>query len=152
MIRKLILPATLAMGVALMGVSLWAQGQMGPGQGGQMGPGPGPGGQMGHGPMSADQRLQMLTKRLNLTADQQQKIKPVLESESQQMQALRQDSSLSREDHMSKAQQIRQNTNDQIKSNLNSDQQQKFEEMMSHQGHGGMGGPPPAGQSAPPPQ
>jgi periplasmic protein CpxP/Spy len=143
MIKKLILPATIAMAVALMGASAWAQAQMAPGQGG---------GQMGHGPMSADQRLQMLTKRLNLTADQQEKIKPMLESESQQMQALHQDSSLSHEDRMSKMQQIRQSTNEQIKSTLTSEQQQKFQEMMSHQGHGGMGGPPPAGQSTPPPQ
>ena len=107
---------------------------------------------MGHGPMSVDQRLQMLTKRLNLTADQQEKIKPMLESESQQMQALHQDSSLSREDRMSKMQQIRQSTNDQIKGVLNSDQQQKFQEMMNHQGHGPMGGPPPSGQSQPQPQ
>ena len=44
---------------------------------------------------------------------------------------------MSQEDRMSKMQQIRQSSNEQIKSNLNSDQQQKFEEMMSHQ-HGGM--------------
>ncbi len=143
MMKKLILPATLAIAIALMGVSAWAQGQMAPGQGG---------GQMGHGPMSADQRLQMLTKRLNLTADQQEKIKPMLESESQQMQALHQDTSLSQADRMSKMKQIRQGTNEQIKSTLTSDQQQKFVEMMSHQGHGGMGGPPPAGQSPPQPQ
>jgi Spy/CpxP family protein refolding chaperone len=114
----------------------------------QMGPG-GP----GHGqPMSADQRLQMMTKQLNLTADQQQKIKPLLESESQQMQALHQDTSLSQEERMSKMQQIRQGTNEQIKSSLNPDQQQKFDEMMARRGHGhgGPGGAPPAGQSPPP--
>jgi periplasmic protein CpxP/Spy len=138
--KKLILLVALAIAPAFVGVSAWAQ----------MGP-PG-GGQMGHGPMSPDQRLQMLTKQLNLTTDQQSKIKPILENESQQMQTLRQDSSLSREDRMSKMQQIRQSSNEQIKSNLNSDQQQKFEEMMSHQGHGGPHGAPPPNQSAPPPQ
>ena len=143
MMKKLILPATLAVGLALMGISAWAQmGTMGSGQGG---------GQMGHGPMIPDQRLQMLTKRLNLSADQQAKIKPILENESQQMQTLHQDSSMSQEDRMSKMQQIRQSSNEQIKSNLNSDQQQKFEEMMSHQ-HGGMHGTPPTGQMTPPPQ
>ena len=142
MMKKLILPATLAIGIALMGIppgrqwERWARAR---------------GCQMGHGPMSADQRLQMLTKRLNLSADQQTKIKPILENESQQMQALHQDSSMSQEDRMSKMQQIRQSSNEQIKSNLNSDQQQKFEEMMSHQ-HGGMHGTPPSGQMTPPPQ
>jgi Spy/CpxP family protein refolding chaperone len=143
MIKKLILLTALAMALAIAGVPAWAQ--MGPGGGG-------PGGsQMGHGPMSPDQRLQMLTKQLNLTSDQQEKIKPILESESQQMQTLRQDSSLSQEDRMSKMRQIRQGTNEQIKLVLNSDQQQKFEEMMSH-GHGGPHGAPPPGQNAPQPQ
>jgi len=154
MIKKLILPAVLATGLAITGIAAWsqtgAQGQ----ESGQMGQEGGHMGQMGRGPMSPDQRLQMLTKRLNLTADQQTKIKPILENESQQMQTLHQDSTLTAQDRMSKMQQIRQSTNEQIKSNLNSDQQQKFEEMMSHQHHGGMGlgGPPPSGQSAPPPQ
>ena len=140
--RKLIVLTALAMALAIVGAPAWAQ--MGPGAAG------GPG---GHGPMSADQRLQMMTKQLNLTADQQQKIKPMLESESQQMQTLHQDTSLSQEDRMSKMQQIRQSTNEQIKSSLNPDQQQKFDEMMSRHGHGhGPGGAPPAGQSAPPPQ
>ena len=144
MMKKSLLPAALMMATLLIVVSAWSQGQMGPGQGG---------GQMGRGPMSPDQRLQMLTKRLNLTADQQEKIKPMLESESQQMQALHQDSSLSREDRMSKMTQIRQSTNDQIKSSLNPDQQQKFEQMMSRQAHHhGPGGAPPPGQSTPPPQ
>src|SRR5271169_423003 len=132
MMKKLIFLTTLAMALAIACISAGAQ--MGP-----TGGGPG-GGQMGHGPMSPDQKLQMLTKQLNLSADQQAKIKPILESESQQMQTLRQDSSLSREDRMSKMQQIRQGSNEQIKPILNSDQQQKFAEMMSHQGHAGMGG------------
>ncbi len=141
--KKLIALTALAMALTVVGGSAWAQ----------MGPGPG-GGPGGHGPMSPDQRLQMMTKQLDLTADQQQKIKPLLESESQQMQTLHQDTSLSQEDRMSKMKQIRQSTNEQIKSSLNPDQQQKFDEMMSRHGHahGGPGEAPPAGQSTPPPQ
>ena len=140
--KKWIVLTAMAMALTFAGASAWAQ----------MG---GSGGGSGHGqPMSADQRLQMMTKQLNLTPDQQQKIKPLLESESQQMQALHQDTSLSQEDRMSKMQQIRQGTNEQIKSSLNPDQQQKFDEMMSRRGHGhgDPGGAPPQGQSAPPPQ
>jgi len=138
--KKLIVLSALAMALTLVGFSAWAQ----------MGAGP-EGGMGGHGqPMSADQRLQMMTKQLNLTADQQEKIKPMLESQNQQMQALHQDTSLSQEDRMSKMREIRQSTNEQIKSVLNPDQQQKFEQMSSRQGRG-HGGPPP-GQSAPPPQ
>lgn len=136
--KKLIALTALAMALTVVSGSGWAQ--MGPGQG-------------GHSPMSPDQRLQMMTKQLDLTADQQAKIKPLLESESQQMQTLHQDTSLSQEDRMSKMKQIRQSTNDQIKSSLNPDQQQKFDEMMSHRGHAHGGpGEAPAGQSTPPPQ
>jgi len=122
----------------------------------QMGPGQG-GGQMGHGPgqpMTADQRLQRMTKQLNLSDAQQQQIKPILENEAKQMQGLREDSSLSQQDRMSKMQQIRQGTSEQIKPILNADQQQQYEQMMSHQGHG-RGGPgqnQPQGQGQPPQQ
>jgi Spy/CpxP family protein refolding chaperone len=121
------------------------------GEGGGMGQGGGQGhGQ--HGPMSADQRLQMMTQQLNLTTDQQTQIKPILENESQQMQTLRQDTSLSQEDRMSKMKQIRENSASQIKPILTTDQQTKWQQMMSHQGHrGGMGpgagGPPPSQQN-----
>jgi len=98
------------------------------------------GGEWGHGqPMSADQRLQMMTKQLNLTSDQQQQVKPILENEQQQMQALHQDSSLSQQDRMGKMRQIRESTASQVKPILNADQQAKYQQMMSHQGHrGGM--------------
>jgi len=114
----------------------------------------GQGGEYGHRqPMSADQRLQMMTKQLNLTTDQQQQIKPILENEQEQVQALHQDSSLSPQDRMSKMQQIRENAAGQIKPILNADQQAKYQQMMSHQGHrGGWGqgpGEQPQNQSNP---
>ena len=51
-------------------------------------------------------------------------------------------------------QQIRQGANDQIKSVLNPDQQQKFTEMQERHGPGGMdhGGMGQGGMQAPPPQ
>jgi Spy/CpxP family protein refolding chaperone len=121
--------------------------QMGPEQsGGQWGHGPGQ-------PMTADQRLQRMTKQLNLSDAQQQQIKPILENEAKQMQGLHEDSSLSQQDRMSKMMQIRQSTSEQIKPILNADQQQKYSQMMSRQGHGhgGMGQNQPQGE-APPPQ
>ncbi len=132
--KQIFLRGTLAMAVVLGGATAYAQ--MGGGQGG---------GEMhGHQPMSADQRLQMMTQQLNLTSDQQTQIKPILENESTQMQALRSDSSLSQQDRMSKMKEIRENTNSQIKPILNAEQQTKYEQMMSH-GHRGMspqGAPP----------
>jgi Spy/CpxP family protein refolding chaperone len=134
--KKLFVCALLVLAVACGGTALYAQDTMSQ-SGGQGGGG-------GRHMMSPDQRLQHMTQQLNLTADQQQKIKPILEEESQQMQTLRQDSSVSGADRMSKMQQIRQGTNDQIKAVLNPDQQQKFEEMQTHRmAPQGMQGQPP---------
>ena len=131
--------------LAVLAGSTAAYAQMGPDQGGAMGHGPGQ-------PMSADQRLQHMTKQLNLTSEQQQQIKPILENESKQMQSLHQDSSLSQQDRMSKMMQIRQGTAEQVKPILNADQQQKYEQMMSRHGHGGPGQNAPQGEAPPPPQ
>jgi Spy/CpxP family protein refolding chaperone len=119
----------------------------------QMGPDQG-GGQWGHGPgqpMTAGQRLVHMTKQLNLSDAQQQQIKPILESEAVQMQALRAESSLSPQERMSKMTLIRQSTSEQIKPILNTDQQQEYEQMMSRHSHGGPGQNQPQGE-APPPQ
>jgi periplasmic protein CpxP/Spy len=73
------------------------------------------------------QQLEGMTKRYNLSADQQIQIKPILESQQQQMQALRGDSSLSREDRMAKMQSIRADSNKKIEAILNDDQKKQFE-------------------------
>ena len=111
-------------------------------------PGGQQGGQWGQGqPPTVDQRIQRMTQALELTGDQQEKIKPILESESTQMQALRDDTSLSQPDRMAKMKDIREQTASQINPILNPDQQKKYAEMMSRMGRG-RGGPAPSG--APP--
>lgn len=128
--KKALLCSILSGALVLCGSALYAQqdsmsqGQMSQGQG-----------QMGehHGMPTPEQRLDHLTKALNLNSDQQQKIKPMLEQEQQQMQTLHQDTSMTRPDRMNKARQIRQSTDDQIKSLLTSDQQTKFTEMRERQ-------------------
>ncbi|MGA2904350.1 MAG: hypothetical protein ABSD98_11000 [Candidatus Korobacteraceae bacterium] len=122
--KKALICALLAIAMACCGTALYAQDTM-QGQGMGQGQGMSQGGGH-HMQMSPDQRLQRLTQQLSLTDDQQQKIKPILEQEQQQMQALHQDTSMSQPDRMSKMQQIRQGTNDQIKSVLTPEQQQKF--------------------------
>ena len=104
-------------------------------------------GQWGGQPPTVDQRMQRMTQALELTGDQQEKIKPILESESTQMQALRDDTSLSQQDRMAKMKEIREHTASQINPILNPDQQKKYAEMMSRGGRGR--GP---GQSGAPPQ
>ena len=128
MMKRFFLHCGLAVAVVFGGATAYAQ--MG-------GPGGGQHGQ--HQPMSADQRLQMLTQQLNLTSDQQEQIKPILENESQRMESLRSDTSLSQQDRMSKMREIRENTAGQIKPILTEEQQTKWDQMMSRQGHHGMG-------------
>lgn len=102
-------------------------------------------------PPSVDQRLARLTQSLDLTTDQQEKIRPILENESTQMQGLRADTSLAQPDRMAKMKQIRENTTSQINPILTAEQQKKYAEMASHMGRGrGQGGP--EGQGPPPPQ
>ncbi len=148
--KKAAVCALLSMAMALCGTALYAQMQDGASQGGGM---------QHMGPMSTDQRLQHLTQMLNLTSDQQNKIKPILENESQQMQTMRADTSMSREDKMSKMRSLRETTNSQIKPILNTEQQQKWEQMQAqmHQHmHNGVApsavGPDGAPTTPPPPQ
>ncbi len=122
--------------------------QMGQGEGQGQGQGSG---QWGHGqPPTTEQRLQRMTQMLNLTEAQQAQIKPILENESTQMQALRADTSLSQDDRRAKMMQIRQESAGQIKPILNADQQTQFQEMMIRQnrmrGNGGSGPLPPQSQ------
>lgn len=126
--KKTLVCALLTMALACCGTALYAQQDtmsQGAPQAGQ------------HRMPSPDQRLQHMTKMLNLTPDQQAKIKPILENEQTQMMGLHQDSSMSREDRMSKAQQIRQSSNDDIQKVLTPDQQQKWSQMQAQ--HSGMG-------------
>jgi protein CpxP len=81
-----------------------------------------------------EQRLENLSKQLNLTDDQKAKIKPILEGEAKQIQSLREDSSLSREDRRAKSMQIRQSTHTQIRTLLTADQQKKFDSMQQRGG------------------
>jgi protein CpxP len=105
------------------------------------------------GMMDPAQLLTRMTERYNLSTDQQTQIKPILASQQQQMQALRGDSSLSREDRMAKAMSIHSDSKTKIAAILNPDQKKQFEadeqkmqERMEHGGPGGQGGPPPPPQ------
>jgi Spy/CpxP family protein refolding chaperone len=105
----------------------------------------------GRGFGDPDQRLAHMTKRYNLTADQQSQIKPLLQDEQQQMQSLRSDTSTPREDRRAKMQSIHQASTQKIEAVLTDEQkqqyeadQQKFESRRAEHGHGGGdGGAPP---------
>lgn len=73
--------------------------------------------------------LQMLTEKLNLTPDQQAKLKPLLEDQAQQMKAVRDDSSLSEEQRKAKMKAIHESFHDQMSTVLTPEQQTKLKEM-----------------------
>lgn len=106
--------------------------------------------------MDPDRQLQHLTRMLDLTSDQQDKIKPLLQERQQKMQALFQDQSLAPEDRRTQARTIMEGTNNSIKAVLTDDQKQKFEAMQERMRRnrpmGGPGGPPPLDSSVPQPQ
>ena len=75
------------------------------------------------------QRTQRLTRRLQLSSDQQSKVQEILTLEQSQMQNLRSDSSLSQPDRHAKMMEIHKTSNDQIRALLNPTQQQKWDAM-----------------------
>ena len=98
--------------------------------------------------MTPDEQIERMTKRYNLTADQQTQIKPILANQQQQMMALRQDSSMSRDDKMAKMKSIREDSSTKIQAVLNDTQKQQFaadqqrmQERMQRGGGPGAGGP-----------
>lgn len=111
------------------------------------------GGRHHHGPADPAQRTAELTKRLNLTSDQQPKVLAALQAERSQMESLHQDSSLSQDDRRAKMMEIRKSTDTQIRGLLDSNQQKKWDEMQAQRGqwgqHHGQGAPD---QPAPPQQ
>ena len=86
-----------------------------------------------HGMPSAEDQLKHLSKKLNLSDDQQAKLKPILEDQHKQMQQLWSDNSMSRQDRFSKMRELRENADAQVKDILNDEQQKKFDQMREEQ-------------------
>ncbi len=105
----------------------------------------------GRGQFDPTKRTEMLTQRLGLSSDQQSKVLETLKSEQSQMEALRSDSSLSREDRRAKMMDIRKSANDQVRAILNPDQQKKWDEMQARreQWQGSRGGQTPPTSESP---
>ncbi|HKD59276.1 MAG TPA: hypothetical protein VKB47_02385 [Terracidiphilus sp.] len=96
--------------------------------------------------MDPDQQLQRLTNKLNLSADQQNQIKPILEERQQKMQALSLNQSLTQDDRRSQAKSIKSDSNSRIEAVLNNDQKQKFEAMQEKKREKNSGTPQPPQQ------
>lgn len=87
------------------------------------------GGQRMHRAMTPEEQLERMTRQLNLTKEQQARIKPILEEQHKQMMALRQDTSMTREDRFAKFREIRKQTSEKIHPILNADQQKQLQQM-----------------------
>lgn len=119
-----------------------------------------------HHPPSARRRLKHLTKMLNLTPQQQQQMLPILQDQQKQMRAMREDSSMTPQQHRAKMQECMRSTHQKLKALMTDSQKQKFDQAMQrmHQrmqkrgmgmGTGPDSGPTPApsaGGTPPPPQ
>jgi Spy/CpxP family protein refolding chaperone len=110
------------------------------------------------GPPDPAQRTQELTKKLNLTSDQQTKVQDILTSERSQMESLRQDTSQSQQGRRAKMMDIHKSSDTQIRALLDSTQQKKWDDLQAKRGqwmqNRGGGGPPSGApdQQGPPPQ
>jgi Spy/CpxP family protein refolding chaperone len=142
---RIALSGLLATGLTLGSAAAFAQDSPAPDAAAQGNGGRG----MGRMQMTPDEQVARMTKRYNLSADQQTQIKPILANQQQQMTALRGDSSLSREDRMAKMKGIRDDSSTKIQAILNDTQkkqyaadQQQMQERMQQRGGGGPGGPP----------
>jgi periplasmic protein CpxP/Spy len=138
---KHVVRIALLLAVSLLATAAFAQ-QNPPPSGDQQGP--------RRGMPSVDDQLKNLTDRLSLTSDQQAKIKPILEDQRTQMQALMKDDSLSQDDRRTKGRSIRESTDAKIRDVLTDDQKKKYDawqqemrdRMRQRQG-GGENPPPP---------
>lgn len=97
---------------------------------------------------SVDDQLKMMTDKLGLTTDQQAKIKPILEDQRTQAQAVMKDDSLSQDDKRTKMRSLRESTNSKVSDLLTDDQKKKYTEWQQEM-HDRMRQPPPGGDSTP---
>jgi Spy/CpxP family protein refolding chaperone len=105
------------------------------------------------GKHDSQKHLQKLTKELNLSADQQAKVKSILDDQQQQFSTIRQDSSLSKADKHAKMQQVHDSSASQVRAVLNPDQQTKFDAMLAkHKDKMSKKGQKGSDQNAPPQQ
>jgi len=75
------------------------------------------------------EKLQQISGELNLSDDQKQQLKPILQNEFQQLKAVKDDTSLSDDQKRTKVGEIRGNAKSQMSTILTPDQQKKLETM-----------------------
>jgi periplasmic protein CpxP/Spy len=86
----------------------------------------------GRGDMDPAKHTEMLTKKLNLTPDQQTKVQEIFKSEQSQMESMHGDSSVSRDQRHAKMMEIHKASGDQVRALLDPTQQKKWDEMQAN--------------------
>ncbi len=76
-----------------------------------------------------DQQLARMTERLHLTDDQQARIKPILEEQHTRMMALRENTSMSRQDRFAQFREVRKETFEKMKPILTGKQRKELKKM-----------------------
>ncbi len=82
------------------------------------------------GPGNTDDLMKELTTKLNLTADQQTKVKAIVDEHHQQMRATMNDQSLSKEDKHAKMKGMHDSVHAKVREVLTDDQKPKFDAML----------------------
>lgn len=83
--------------------------------------------------MTAEEKSAWMAKELNLSADQQAKLTPILADQQRQIEAVWQDTSLTDEQKKARKMEIKSSTSTQIKALLNTEQQEKYASMTQQQ-------------------
>jgi hypothetical protein len=91
---------------------------------------PPPQGQAQPQPSSIDEQVKALSLELNLTADQQPKLKAILEDQRTQGMAIVNDKATTREDKVQKLHALRESTISKVREMLNDDQKKKLDQML----------------------
>ncbi len=82
-------------------------------------------------------RMARMAKKLNLSQDQQNQLKPIFESQHQQAKAIKSDTSLTPDQKKEKFQALRQDTMAKMNNILTPEQQQQWQQMRARHEHKG---------------
>ena len=113
---------------------------------------PAKGAARGHGLPEVEDQLKVLTEKLNLTAAQQVKVRPVMQELHDATQKLMQDESLSHEERLGKIRPRRYAADKRIREILKDDQKKKLDQYLQGphpEMHGDLSGTPPPATGKP---
>jgi Spy/CpxP family protein refolding chaperone len=84
-------------------------------------------------------RMAYMAKKLNLSQDQQNQLKPIFEKQREQAKAIKNDTSLTADQKKEKFQSLRQDSMAQVNTILTPEQQQQWQQMKAKHQHGDNG-------------